>query len=236
MLAARYRRHTSVLLLFDIDGTMLLRASAAHIDAIHAAIRDVHGIDIPGERVEAAGRTDLAIVRSILELAGLDPACIDERSDELGAAAVAHYERLVPDDLSAHVAPGVPETLEELSTRDDAVLSLLTGNLEPIARAKLNAAGIGRFFAAGQGAFGSDHEERGALPAIARERAGRDGEPYPRERTVVIGDTPHDIACARAGGVRVVAVATGPYPANALREADVVVGHASELGPVLRGF
>ena len=87
-------------------------------------------------------------------------------------------------------------------------LSLVTGNLEPIARLKLERAGVGRFFEAGQGGFGSDHEDRGRLPAIARSRAS--DPPWPRERTVVIGDTPRDIACARADEVRVAAVATGP--------------------------
>ena len=101
------------------------------------------------------------------------------------------------------------ELLTELSARPDEFrLSLVTGNLEPIARLKLERAGVGRFFAAGQGGFGSDHEDRGRLPAIARARAS--DPPWPRERTVVIGDTPRDIACARADGVRVAAVATGP--------------------------
>jgi phosphoglycolate phosphatase-like HAD superfamily hydrolase len=225
-----------MLLLFDIDGTLLLKATAEHRDAIHAAVRDIHGVDVPDAQVEAAGRTDLAIARSILELAGLDPARIEERAEELAAAAVAHYERLVPADLVAHVAPGVPEVLDELATRGDATIALLTGNLEAIARAKLAAAGIGGYFAPGQGAFGSDHEDREALPDVARRRAGTGGAPYPREYTVVIGDTPRDIACARAGGVHVVAIATGPFPADALRDADVVVEHALELPGALAAF
>ena len=225
-----------MLLLFDIDGTLLLKASGEHKDAIHAAVREVHGVDVPEVELDAAGRTDLAIARTILEHAGLDAGRIDERSDELAAIAVAHYERLVPDDLAGHVAPGIPEVLDELATRGDATLSLLTGNLEAIARAKLAAAGIGDYFAPGQGAFGSDHEDRAALPAVARARAGDGGEPYPRERTVIIGDTPRDIACARADGVHVIAIATGPYPADALRAADVVVQHASELPAALAPF
>ncbi len=107
----------------------------------------------------------------------------------------------------------------------------MTGNLEPVARLKLKRAGLGRWFTAGQGGFGSDSEDRSLLPAIARRRAGRldGGRPYPRERTVVIGDTPRDIACARADGVRCIAVATGPYGVDALAEADVVLGSAHGL-------
>ena len=72
------------------------------------------------------------------------------------------------------------------------------------------------------------------LPAIARRRAGGDdGEPWPRRRTVVIGDTPRDIACARADGVRVAAIATGPYGPEELTAADAVARDAGELGAVL---
>ena len=142
------------------------------------------------------------------------------------------YERLCPADLSAKVAPGMVELLEELAARPDEFrLSLVTGNLEPIARLKLERAGVGRFFAAGQGGFGSDHEDRGKLPAIARARAS--DPPWPRERTVVIGDTPRDIACARVDEVRVAAVATGPYAIEALADADAVVDDARALLPVL---
>ena len=90
-------------------------------------------------------------------------------------------------------------------------LGLVTGNFEPVARLKLRQAGIGSFFAGCPGGFGSDSEDRAGLPAIARRRAGDGGRPFPRERTVVIGDTPRDIACARADGLRCIAVATGPH-------------------------
>jgi phosphoglycolate phosphatase len=225
-----------VLLLFDIDGTLLLQAFVEHRDAIHEAIREVHGVEIPDVRVDAAGRTDAAIAADIVRLAG-----VPDHEAAAGAAAVReaacrHYDRLCPDDLTAFVAPGVPEMLAELA-RDEAVVStLVTGNFEPIARRKLAAAGIGDRFAAGQGGFGSDHHDRDELPGIARARAGRRacGRAYPADRTVVIGDTPRDIACARADGVRVVAVTTGPYDARALAAADAVVDAAAQLPVAIR--
>jgi phosphoglycolate phosphatase-like HAD superfamily hydrolase len=226
----------TLLLLFDIDGTLMLKASQAHAEAIHAALRRVHGLqEIPAGRIEAAGRTDDAIARSILTLAGVPADRIDARAPDVRALACAEYARRCPDDLSAHVAPGVPDVLEALAARDDLVLSLVTGNLECVARRKLERAGLGRFFAPGQGAFGSDSEDRSDLPEIARRRAGAagDGRPYPREQTVVIGDTPRDIACARADGVHVIAVATGPFGADALAGADAVVGSARELPEAL---
>ena len=215
-----------MLALFDIDGTLLLKASEAHRDAVHEGLVEVYGVDEPvSARVEAAGRTDFEIAREICLLSGVGAERFDAGRDDFRAACVAAYARLCPRDLSAYVAPGIVAVLEALTARDDVLLALLTGNLEPIARLKVARAGVGRFFAPGQGGFGSDSEDRTDLPAIARRRAGS----HPRADTVVIGDTPRDIACARADGVRCVAVATGPYGADALAGADAVVDSAHDL-------
>jgi phosphoglycolate phosphatase len=213
-----------VLLLFDVDGTLLLKATAAHVAAVREALRDVYGVAQPS-KVEAAGRTDYEIARAVCLLDGVTAERFDAGREEFRIASVTAYARLCPDDLSEFVAPGVTEVLEALAARDDTRLALLTGNLEPIARLKIGRAGLGRFFEPGQGGFGSDHEDRTELPAIARRRAGN----YPRARTVVIGDTPRDIACARADGVRCVAVATGPFGVDELADADVVLTSAREL-------
>ena len=131
------------------------------------------------------------------------------------------------------MVPGIPELLAWLGGRDGVQLALLTGNYEPVAHLKLARAGIGKWFPSGQGAFGSDSEDRTALPAIARRRAARAGVPYPREHTIVIGDTPRDIACARADGVRCFAVATGQYGVDELEGADAVARDPAELRDVL---
>ncbi|WP_205695929.1 haloacid dehalogenase-like hydrolase [Conexibacter sp. SYSU D00693] len=225
-----------MLALFDIDGTLLIKAADAHRDAIHAALRRVHGIAIPRVRVETAGRTDGAICRLILEAAGVEPEAIDARWPEVAQAACEEFAARVPGDLSHTVSDGMHDVLEALAARDDVTLALLTGNLEPIARVKLDRAGVGGFFADGQGAFGSDHELRERLPEVARRRAGTDDDPFPRARTVVIGDTPRDIACARADGVRCVAIATGPFGADALDAADVVVDAPNGLLRALDGL
>jgi phosphoglycolate phosphatase-like HAD superfamily hydrolase len=201
--------------------------------ALRRAAAAVHAVALDGVAVEAAGRTDAAIARDLLRRAGVPDAEIDARAGEVARRAVAAYEDLSPPDLSALVAPGVPEALAALAADPGTYrLALLTGNLEPVARRKLASAGIGHYFAPGQGGFGSDAEDRAELPAVARARAGD----WPRERTVVIGDTPRDIACARAGGVRVIAVATGPFPAEALADADAVVDGVRAALPVLADF
>jgi phosphoglycolate phosphatase len=222
-----------LLVLFDIDGTLLLGAHEEHRVALHTAIERVYGITIPAARIEAAGRTDGAIARSILVLAGIDDELISDRADDLRAVACEEYARVCPADLSDRLAPGTPELLDGLAARGDVRLALVTGNLEPIARLKLARAGIGHHFARGQGGFGSDSDDRAALPPIARRRAGSNHRPWPRERTVVIGDTPRDIACARADGLRCIAVATGPFAAAELREADAVAGSVQEVGGAL---
>jgi phosphoglycolate phosphatase-like HAD superfamily hydrolase len=221
----------TLLLLWDIDGTLLQGASAEHAVALRAALREVHGVDPDGVTVEAAGRTDGAIARDLLLGSGVPVEAIDARVTEVQAACASLFAELCPDDLSDRVAPGIPAVLSELSSRFR--FSLVTGNFEPVARLKLARAGIGEWFPAGQGAFGTDAESRDELPALARARAGG---PWPRERTVVIGDTPRDIACARADRVRVVAVATGPYGVEALADADAVIDGAEALGPVLEDW
>jgi phosphoglycolate phosphatase-like HAD superfamily hydrolase len=196
----------------------------------------VHGVpSLAGHEVEAAGRTDGAIVRDLLVAAGVSGQAADERWGDVQRAAVDAYADMCPADLSGMVAPGIPELLGALAARpEDFRLSLVTGNLEAVARLKLERAGLGAFFAAGQGAFGSDHASREELPPIARARAST--PPWPRSRTAVIGDTPRDVACARADGVRVAAVATGPFGVEALADADAVVDDARALLPVLEDW
>jgi phosphoglycolate phosphatase len=225
-----------MLLLFDIDGTLLSGATKAHREALHAALREVHGIEGPEmlhPDVHPAGRTDGEIARLILLLAGVSAKAIDEGLDAVREVCCREYEHRAPTDLSHRVIPGIPELLLSLFLDEGVRLALLTGNFEPVARIKLKRAGIGKFFPIGQGAFGSDSEDRTELPAIARRRAGQDGTPYPRQQTVVIGDTPLDIACARADGVRCVAVASGPFGVEELHEADAVAADVPELTVVL---
>ncbi|HTU86308.1 MAG TPA: HAD family hydrolase [Solirubrobacteraceae bacterium] len=224
-----------MLLLFDIDGTLMLSAGKAHSEALATAIREVHGVDPRDlrERIGPAGRTDGEIARLILLGLGVSARRIDERADDVRDACCRIYAQTVPADLSDRVVPGIPGLLEWLGGCDDVQLSLLTGNYEPVGRIKLAHAGIGKWFPAGQGAFGSDSEDRAELPAIARRRAGRNGLPHPRRRTIVIGDTPRDIACARADGVGCIAVATGQFGPDELVEADAVAGDATELREAL---
>jgi phosphoglycolate phosphatase-like HAD superfamily hydrolase len=211
------------------------RAAVEHAAALREAAAEVHGLPVLDGVVEVAGRTDIAIARDLLTAAGVPGTRIDASVRAVAARTVAAYERLCPRDLSSRLAPGIFSLLPKLASRPHQFrLSLVTGNLEAVARLKLARAGVGGYFDAGQGAFGSDAENRDELPTLARSRASLPA--WPRERTVVIGDTPRDIACARADGVRVVAVGTGPFGVEALADADAVVDDARALLPVLEDW
>ncbi|CAB4937717.1 unannotated protein [freshwater metagenome] len=221
------------LLLWDIDGTLLLRASASHAHAVWDALCEVHGLQdrelLRNQRM--AGMTDGQIAREILTAAGVDGPTVDRHAETVRDRVCTTY---VPGDLETHVSPGLEDALRTLSDRGDVVHSLVTGNFERVARRKLQAAGIdGWFDPRVGGGFGSDHEDRLLLPATARRRAGAallpDDRPWPADRAIVIGDTPRDVACARHDGVRVIAVATGSHDHGELQDADVVVHAAAEI-------
>jgi phosphoglycolate phosphatase-like HAD superfamily hydrolase len=225
-----------VLLLFDIDGTLLGNAAGAHAQALRKALVDVHGARVSEEsrrRLDPAGRTDGEIARILLLDAGIDAKEIDRRRSDVREACCREFLELCPESLADRVLPGVTELLEWLSGLEEVQLSLVTGNFEPVARVKLKRAGLGGYFPHGQGAFGSDSEDRTVLPHIARKRGGHEGVAVPRERTIVIGDTPRDITCARADGVRCLAVASGGYAVDDLGGADGVAADAFELRPLL---
>ncbi len=160
---------------------------------------------------------------------GLAPALLAQKQTPPAPAEPRGFSVPAPKTLA--LDNGLAVTLVPYGTVPKVTvrLAVLTGNLEPIAHLKLARAGLGAFFEHGQGGFGSDHEDRTELPAIARARAGG----YPRAQTVIIGDTPRDIACARADEVRCIAVATGPYSAAELDGADVVLETAHDLLAVL---
>ncbi len=218
-----------ILILFDIDGTLLLGAPLAHTEALSRAAAEVFEVPVTAADVVAihpGGRTDQEIARLILRRHDVDDARITAGLDTWKAHTVEVYSQVRADHPPQTRAPGAPEALARAAATG-ARLALLTGNLEPLAHAKVGDAGLGGWFAPGTGAFGSDHESRDALVPIAVGRAGGAGS------VVVVGDTPRDIACARAGGARVIGVTTGVHDASALADADEVVGNLEDAARVL---
>jgi len=205
------------LVLFDIDGTILLTDGAGK-RAIHRALIDVFGGTGPEDH-RFDGKTDPQIVRELMRIEGHGDEHIDAHMSPLLDRYVAYLdEELRVGSSGVRVMPGVCELLDVLDARDDVVMGLLTGNLEAGARAKLSSAGIDhtRFRV---GAYGSDHETRAELPAVAQRRAREElGLDVRGSDVIVIGDTPADIQCGRGIGARAIGVATGHYSMEELWE------------------
>lgn len=207
---------TSRLILFDIDGTILLTAGAGR-RAITAALAELVGDHAAFERIRFDGKTDPQIVTELLNAAGDAGPDDGSRIQAVCDRYVSLLERELAATTGTRLMPGFPEILDRLEGHDGVVLGLLTGNLERGAALKLRAAGLdpARFRV---GAFGSDAAHRPDLPSIAARRAkpfffGR--EPAGAE-VVIIGDTPEDVACGAGIGARAVAVATGAYSVEQL--------------------
>lgn len=203
------------LVLFDIDGT-LLRGGPAK-EAFQLALIEAFGTAGAIEESDFSGKTDPQIARELLTGAGLSPAEVDRGLPTLWARYLAELEARLPDH-PVDVLPGVRALLDALERTGDVALGLLTGNIVRGARLKLGSAGLAERFAVG--GFGSDAEERNELPAIAIERARRAwGRDFSGESVVIVGDTPRDVACGRHGGCRTLAVATGRFALEELRDA-----------------
>jgi phosphoglycolate phosphatase len=194
------------LVLFDVDGT-LLSAGGRGGRAIAHALQETFGTPGPIESYSFSGKTDPQIVFELMAAAGVERSQVVERLPRVFDLYLDMLrDTLTPDNI--WVLPGVRTIIEELTNRDDVVCGLLTGNIAEGAACKLKAARLDSYFPFG--AFGSDHEDRDRLVAIARERAAAlTCEDFPGRQTVVVGDAEADIRCARAGGARVVSVATG---------------------------
>ena len=203
------------LVLFDIDGT-LLNSGGMGRAAMQRALGLVFGSPgNPSYRYD--GKTDKQIVRDVMRMEGHSDDHIDSRMTKLIDLYLDGLrEGAKSGKFNVRPLQGVPEILDALDERDDVILGLLTGNVEPGARIKLTAAGINpdRFKI---NAFGSDHEHRPELPAIAQRRAGETlGLDIAGDRVVVIGDTPADIECGRSLGAKAIGVASGHYTVEQL--------------------
>jgi phosphoglycolate phosphatase len=219
--------------LWDIDGT-LVRAGDIGAEIFDRALELTLGT-MPSVRVTMGGKTDPQIVREYLELM--------EVSDIDGHLPVilGHLERQLATAAevvatSGHTLPGVTELLPRLAAIAGVHQSVLTGNIAPNAVVKLAAFGLDRWLDLEVGAYGSDHADRTRLVPIALERLRRlrDKVVAP-EQVWVVGDTAHDLACARAGGARCLLVATGRVPFDQLSglEPDALLPDLADVDTVV---
>jgi phosphoglycolate phosphatase-like HAD superfamily hydrolase len=223
------------LVLFDIDGTLITDGGAAR-HAYRAALSRVYGFDGDLARYDFSGRTDPQITTMVLRDFGLDDRCIESRLAQLwevylqGLAESATPERV-------RELPGIRALLDALTTRDDILLGLLTGNIERGARIKLTPPAFNGYFAFG--AFGSDSADREALPPIAVERASRiEHHPFRGREVVIIGDSIYDVRCGIPHDATSIAIASGKTPAEKLRAENphYFFDSAEETAPILNAI
>jgi phosphoglycolate phosphatase len=221
------------LVLFDIDGTLILSGRAG-LRGLQRALEDLYGRPGALEGVPIAGRTDRAIVRDVLLAIGHEPT--GPAIERLREVYLDHLRREIvkPVEAPSGVLPGVAALLDELHGRTGVGVGLLTGNFEQGAEIKLSHFVLWRRFSFG--AFGDDHVDRRDLVPVALARARAAGHPTPPlSRVVIIGDTPLDVDCAHAHGARAIGVATGGFSRADLEAAgaDLVVDSLADVDPVL---
>jgi phosphoglycolate phosphatase len=216
--------------LFDIDGTLLSSGGAGKA-ALEEGLAEEFGVRGTMEKLVLSGRTDNAIVSDLLRLSGLAD------SEENRARLFAGYLRHLPGCLArcaGRVLPGVQALLGLLGTRGDVAVGLLTGNIRAGARLKLGHYGLYEYFAFG--GFGDRHHHRDDVAREALAEVHRHlGTRVDPGRVWVIGDTPLDVACARAIGARAVAVVTGWHDRTELAACgpDLLLDDLSDPGPLL---
>jgi phosphoglycolate phosphatase-like HAD superfamily hydrolase len=217
--------------LFDVDKTLIKR-SKAHLNAFFFALKHVYDVSVQPDIIAHHGMTDQQIIREVLRIKGLDNATITGGLKACMTAMIDKFNELNATD-DVELLPGVTELLGELENRG-AYRGLVTGNLEPIAWAKLARAGIDRCFTFG--GFGSDHEDRNKMAALAIRRCQ---DMYKFDitdcRAVLFGDTPYDVAAGRSINALACAVATGHPTKEQLLAAgaDVVLDDLSDTPKVL---
>ena len=205
------------LVLYDIDGT-LITAGGAGTRSLNRAFQRLFGVEEAFKSVPMAGKTDPQIMREGMKLHGLDH--LDGNVDKM----IEKYLYFLKEEIEnpmRHIMPGIQESLDLFGNKG-MTIGLLTGNLEKGAKIKLSPFGIFDYF--NSGAFGSDHEDRDELLPIAIEKYKKQGLNFLPKDCYVIGDTPRDVQCAKVHGAHCIALATGPYFIDDLRntEADIV--------------
>lgn len=232
MIVTRFRYHRRMLILFDIDGTLLLTERAG-VHSMQDAGRELFGPSFSFDGIEFSGRLDTWIWSELARRNGIaDAAGHHQRFRETYARHLHHRLATKP---TARALPGVIALVQELARRDDLTLGLLTGNYPETGRLKISHAGIDpEVFAVA--AWADDGPTRRDLPPVAMRRQGeRTGRSIHPRDVVIIGDTPHDVDCARAHGCRSLAVGTGGCDLTMLRQcgADLTLPDLSDTARVV---
>ncbi|OGC00325.1 hypothetical protein A2V82_17505 [candidate division KSB1 bacterium RBG_16_48_16] len=222
-------------LLFDIDGTLILSGGAG-LRAMNAAFEQMYGVRDGLVNVQLAGRTDTSIIKEALSANGIR--C---ESNQLEGYKEVYY-RLLVDEMatpgnSKYLMPGVENLIDELKNRKDIYLGLLTGNWEKSGRIKLRHFGLDASFSFGAFAEDSEYRDRLLPFALSRFEQKYGKRPQP-DQVYVIGDTPSDILCAKPHNAKSVAVAAAHYSEEELAsyQPDILFKDLSDTDAVLEAI
>jgi len=220
------------LVLFDIDGTLLLTGGAG-MRALKTALTSDAALAAAFDSVRPDGKTDPLIIREVMRACGREEDCTQENVNRLLEVYVENLKREMTACTTLQVLPGVTDLLKDLRSREGFLLGLATGNIEEGAYLKLLPAGLRDFFSFG--GFGSDAEDRTELIRTAIDRGRKMAAPRRVEAAYVIGDTPRDIEHGRSAGARTVAVASGSYSTAVLGgyRPDLLLTSLEPIEPVL---
>ncbi|MGN6790830.1 MAG: HAD hydrolase-like protein [Streptosporangiaceae bacterium] len=213
-------RSARLLVLWDVDFT-LVNATGVGRNLYQAAFAEVFGRVLPASAGAAsmAGRTDRAIALDVLRMAGVPDPRTEVVAFETALARLGRGAHGMVAESGKALA-GAHAALGALAEVPGVVQSVLTGNVSPVAEAKLAPLGLAVHLDLAIGAYGNEHEVRAELVPLARERAAAAYRAdFSGEATVLVGDTPLDVAAALAAGARAVGVATGQFAAAELEAA-----------------
>ncbi|RMF58155.1 MAG: HAD family hydrolase [Calditrichaeota bacterium] len=208
--------YTPVLLLFDIDGTLILTGGKGRKAMVRAIEEEFH-CSIESEFSDFAGSTDQQIIHTLLRKNQITTSPTPETLNRIIERYLFYLESYLSEEDSVEVLPGIKELLQATSNNSQFFIGLVTGNLEPGARIKLTPPNLNHYFPIG--AFGSDSLNRDHLPPLARQRASEHYRTtFHPENIWIIGDTPKDIQCSKVNHFKSLAVATGGWSVRELSQ------------------
>lgn len=220
------------LVLFDVDGTMVLSGGAGH-RALKKAIQETFGQADSMDSIRPDGKTDPAIIKEALSRLGKEDSYTEETAKSLFSVYIPFLRDELEQSENFQVLPGTRELVSSLNRNPEILLGLATGNIEKGARLKLEKAGLNSFFSFG--GFGDDAENRTELICAAIGRGQNAASTDQLDVTIVIGDTPRDIVHGKEAGAKTIATASGSYSLDALEayKPDLAIASLKPIKPVL---
>lgn len=203
------------LVLFDVDGTLIKKGYKGHNEAFSVAFRKVYNVDTSIDIIEHHGMTDQQVIIEVLKKNGLEEKAVRPKLKECMEVMVDSFNKII-DKYDILVLDGVRELLEELE-KQNILIGLVTGNLEPIARGKMKKIGLDHYFKVG--GFGNDDISRTKLVKIAIERAENNFDFVFDKNVFLVDDAVRGIVAGKEAGVKTIGVATGIYSAKELKDA-----------------